>query len=193
MRKTALKTWNLQICLDQFDPARLAPKRSVTLAPMKKLLVVFVLGAWPLLCQTATDWQKDFAVDKKTLGTKGNNPWFNLTPGYQLSFADGRDTDTLTVLNETRLIDGVQTRVLEDREVKGGQLAELTRYYFAIDSATNDVYYFGEEVDVYKNGKVVSHEGSWLSGVRGARFGLMMPGTPKPGQRFYQEQAPGVG
>jgi hypothetical protein len=40
---------------------------------------------------------------------------------------------------------------------------------------------------------VVSHEGSWLSGVKGAKFGLMMPGNPKPGQRFYQEQAPGVG
>ena len=69
----------------------------------------------------------------------------------------------------------------------------MTRDYYAIDSVTNDVYYFGEDVDVYKNGKVASHEGSWLSGVKGARFGLMMPGKPKVGQRFYQEQAPGVG
>jgi hypothetical protein len=83
--------------------------------------------------------------------------------------------------------------VVEDREMKNGALVELTHDYYAIDSATNDVYYFGEDVDVYKNGKVVSHEGSWLSGVKGAKFGLMMPGNPKPGQRFYQEQAPGVG
>jgi hypothetical protein len=51
----------------------------------------------------------------------------------------------------------------------------------------------GEDVDVYKNGKVASHEGAWLSGVKGAKFGLMMPGTPRAGHKFYQEKAPGVG
>jgi hypothetical protein len=83
--------------------------------------------------------------------------------------------------------------VVEDRELKNGKLVELTRDYYAIDSATNDVYYMGEDVDVYKNGKVVSHEGAWRAGVNGAKFGLMMPGTPKAGHKFYQEQAPGVG
>jgi hypothetical protein len=48
-------------------------------------------------------------------------------------------------------------------------------------------------VDVYKNGKVVGHEGAWLSGVNGAKFGMMMPGAPKARQKIYQEQAPGVG
>jgi hypothetical protein len=55
------------------------------------------------------------------------------------------------------------------------------------------VYYFGEDVDVYKNGKITGHGGSWLSGVKGATFGMMMPGKPKVGQKYYQEQAPGVG
>jgi hypothetical protein len=153
----------------------------------------FLAGVVLVTAQTAKDWQSEFAVDKTQLGVKGNNPYFNLTPGYRLSYAHGKDTDTLTVLNETKLIDGVETRVIEDREMKNGKLAEVTRDYYAIDPATNDVYYFGEEVDVYKNGKVVSHEGSWLSGVKGAKFGLMMPGKPKIGQRFYQERAPGVG
>jgi hypothetical protein len=26
-----------------------------------------------------------------------------------------------------------------------------------------------------------------------AKFGLMMPGTPKPGRKFYQEHAPSIG
>jgi hypothetical protein len=146
-----------------------------------------------LAAQTGKDFQSVFPVDKKTLGVKGANPWFPLTPGYRLSYEHGKDTDTLTVLNETKTIDGVETRVIEDREMKNGQLVELTRDYYAIDSVTNDVYYFGEDVDVYKNGKVVGHGGAWLSGVNGAKFGMMMPGKPKPGQRFYQEQAPGVG
>ena len=57
---------------------------------------------------------------------------------------------------------------------------------------TSDVFYFGEDVDVYKNGKVVDHEGAWLSGVNGARFGLMIPGTPLLGARYQQEVAPKV-
>ena len=152
-----------------------------------------MLGAVTLKSRTEKDFQSVFPVNKKTLGTQGSNPYFPLAPGYQLLYQHGNDTGTLTVLNETRLVDGVETRVVEDRELKNGQLVELTRDYYAIDSVTNDVYYFGEDVDVYKTGKVVGHEGAWLSGVKGAKFGLIMPGKPKPGQRFYQEQAPGVG
>jgi hypothetical protein len=51
------------------------------------------------------------------------------------------------------------------------------------------VYYFGEEVDIYQDGKPVSHEGAWLAGVNGARFGLMMPGSILVGGRHYQELA----
>ena len=147
----------------------------------------------PLQPQTGAGFQSAFRVDPKTLGTKGANAYFNLTPGYRLEYRDGNNTDTLTVLNETKVIDGVETRVVEDRESKNGALVEVTRDYYAIDPASNDVYYFGEDVDVYKNGKVAGHEGAWLSGVKGAKFGLMMPGTPRNGQKFYQEQAPGVG
>lgn len=164
--------------------------------PMRQTLLtmsLLAMGAGTLASQGHGDWQASFLVEKKRLGVKGSNAWFNLTPGYRLFYKNGNDTDTLTVLDETRRIDDVETRVVEDREMKGGVLMELTRDYYAIDAVTNDVYYFGEDVDVYKNGKVVSHRGSWLSGVKGAKFGLMMPGSPKPGQRFYQEQAPGVG
>lgn len=137
-------------------------------------------------------WQSSFPVDKKNLGAAGSNPYFVLQPGYRLHYAHGRDTVTTTVLAETKTIDGVETRVVEDRETKNGQLVELTRDYYAIDSRTGDVYYFGEDVDMYKDGKVVGHQGAWLSGVKGARFGLMMPGEIKPGRKFYQEMAPGV-
>ena len=145
-----------------------------------------------LTAQAADDFQSVFHVDKKTLGVKGSNPYFNLTPGYTLEYQDGDAADTLTVLNETKMIDGVETRVVEHREMKKGKLVEVTRDYYAIDPATNDVYYFGEEVDVVKKGKVVDHKGTWLSGEKGAKFGLMMPSSPKAGQKFYQEQAPGV-
>src|SRR5436189_2282 len=99
--------------------------------------ILLLSGIFTLASQTSRDdWQKDFPVDRKNLGTTGSNPYFNLTPGYQLSYAHGKDTDTLTVLKETKLVDGVETRVVEDRETKNGQLIELTRDYFAIDALT---------------------------------------------------------
>jgi hypothetical protein len=96
------------------------------------------------------------------------------------------------VLNETKVIDGIETRVVEERESAGNDVMEVSRNYFALSSRTNNVYYFGEDVDIYKNGKITNHSGSWISGVNGARYGLMMPGTPLLGSRYYQESAIGV-
>ena len=160
---------------------------------MRNTIITIGLVLASLTTLVADDFQSVFNVDKKTLGVKGSNPYFNLTPGYTLEYKHGNLADTLTVLNETKMIDGVETRVVEHREFKNGKLFEVTRDYYALDAATNDVYYFGEEVDVVKNGKVVDHKGTWLSGEKGAKFGLMIPSSPKAGQKFYQELATGVG
>jgi hypothetical protein len=61
-----------------------------------------------------------------------------------------------------------------------------------MDPVSRNVYYFGEDVDSYTDGQVTGHEGSWLAGVNGARFGLAMPGTPTPRARYAQELAPGI-
>ena len=137
-------------------------------------------------------WISELAVDKKDLSSTGRTPFFILEPGYALVLERGRERLIITVLNDTKIVDGVETRIVEERESKNGQLAEISRNFFAISRGTNDVYYFGEEVDIYKAGKIVSHEGAWQAGINGARFGLMMPGTPVPGYKFYQEVAPGI-
>jgi hypothetical protein len=137
-------------------------------------------------------WRESFTADKANFTDIGRNTYFVLEPGYRLTFEHGKDTLTVTVLDETKVVDGVITRIVEERETAGGQLAEISRNYFVIDKTTNDVYYFGEDVDEYKNGKVSGHEGSWLAGVNGAKFGLMIPGKPQPGDKYYQEQAPKV-
>ena len=72
------------------------------------------------------------------------------------------------------------------------QLVEVSRNFMATDRNTGDVYYFGEDVDNYKDGKVVNHESAWRAGTGGARFGLMIPAKPTVGQAFYQEIAPKV-
>jgi len=95
------------------------------------------------------------------------------------------------VLDQTRNVDGVETRVVEERETKDGVIVEVSRNFLAISSRSGDVYYFGEEVDDYEDGRLVGHEGAWLSGEEGACFGLLMPAAPRVGQRHYQEIAPG--
>jgi hypothetical protein len=115
-----------------------------------------------------------------------------MQPGRVLTLKNGRDTLTITVLADTQDVDGVRAGILEERETKGGALAEISRNFLATDRTTGDVYYFGEDVDNYRNGKVVSHDSAWRAGVSGARFGLMIPASPVIGQRFYQEIAPKV-
>ena len=129
---------------------------------------------------------------EERLGFQRAKPYFILEPGYQLVLEGGQERLTITVLDEIKMVDGVETRVVEERETKGGELIEVSRNFFAISKRTNSVFYFGEEVDIYKDGKLASHEGAWLSGVGGARFGLMMPGQVLLKARYYQEVAPGA-
>ena len=136
-------------------------------------------------------WQETFDVSKAELGPTGRNPYLILEPGYQLSLEKGTFVLAITVLDDTREVDGVLTRVVEERESKDGKLVEVSRNFLAIHPRTKDVYYFGEEVDDYRDGVLVAHEGAWLSGQKGARFGLLMPGSPRVGQKHYQEYAPG--
>lgn len=124
--------------------------------------------------------------------TAGRNEYFVLEPGFQLVLEGGGTRMAMTVLDETRNVDGVLTRVVEEREWKDGKLYEVARNYFAMCEQSKDVYYFGEDVDFYENDKIVKHDGTWHAGVNGNRPGLMMPGAPKVGMKYYQEVAPGV-
>src|SRR5262252_6501102 len=141
-----------------------------------------------LLFFLAQTWQTSFPVDPKGLTTEGESAYFVLKPVFQATFQGGSGKLIITVLSQTEAIGGIPTRVVEEREWKGTDLVEVSRNYFAIDPKTSDVYYFGEDVDAYRHGKVVNHDGSWRHGTNGATFGLMMPGAPQVGLKFYQEQ-----
>ncbi|PYN16132.1 MAG: hypothetical protein DME05_09420 [Candidatus Rokuibacteriota bacterium] len=143
-------------------------------------------------CARFGDWTSVFLVEKDELLSVGRNPYFILEPGYRLVLEGDGAQLIITVLNETKKVDGVETRVVEERETKGGKLVEVARNYFAISKRTNDVFYFGEDVDMYKDGKIANHDGSWLSGVNGSKFGLMMPGRVLLHSRYYQEVAPNI-
>jgi hypothetical protein len=142
---------------------------------------------------TETDgFQKSFNVATANFASVGRNDYFILEPGYQHTYGDKDEQLIITVLNETKTVDGVETRIIEERESAKGKLVEVSRNFFAIDKASGDVYYFGEDVDMYKNGQITNHGGSWKSGEKGAHYGLFMPAHPIVGRKFYQEVAPGV-
>lgn len=138
----------------------------------------------------------EFRADECTFSSTGRNPFFVLVPGFTLEIQGEEDREdvhlTITVLDDTRMVDGVQTRVIEERELHDGEIAEVSRNFFAICKETGSAFYFGEETDIYEDGAVVGHEGSWLAGEDGARAGIVMPGTVLLGSRYYQEVAPGT-
>jgi hypothetical protein len=143
-----------------------------------------------------SEYTTSFKTENCTFSSTGRNPFFILEPNYQLVLAGvdaGEEAGlTITVLNETREVNGTETRVIEERETLGGQLVEVSRNFFAICEETNSVFYFGEEVDEYENGRIVAHPGAWLAGEDANRAGIIMPGTILLGARYYQEIAPNV-
>ena len=127
--------------------------------------------------QESSSWQKEFHISDCNLLTTGRNQYFIMEPGYQLVLEGDDTTLHITVLDETRIVDGVVPRVIEEREWKDGELYEISRNYFAMCEQTKDVFYFGEGVDYYEDGEVVRHEGAWLAGEDDNRPGLIMAGT----------------
>ena len=78
-----------------------------------------------------------------------------------------------------------------ETEFNDDVLVETTRNYFA-QAPDGTVCYFGEDADIYENGMVVSHEGSWRAGEGGNLPGIVMPGKPEVGMIFQQEFATGI-
>jgi hypothetical protein len=159
----------------------------------------------------ADKFTDDFPLEKCHFVPYGGSDYFSLNPGRKTYFnnrecvaagdCDEREELTITVTNDLKKIlfnvDGerrvVWARVIVENEKANGELVEISRNYFATCLPARDVYYFGEDVDIYEDGKVVSHDGAWLAGRFGAEPGIIMPDSGfLLGQRYYQELARGV-
>lgn len=127
----------------------------------------------------------------------GTSAFFNLNPGTVLTLEGPSDTGeterlVITALDAVKMVDGVETRVVEERAFINGELHEVAKNFFVMDEKTGNQYYFGEDVDNYENGRIANHKGSWQSGISGAKFGLLLPGAPREGFAFVEENAPPV-
>jgi hypothetical protein len=141
------------------------------------------------------------AIDPADFSPQVDNPLFPLSSFGTLELSgterDSKTGKTIEVREVTRRLDktdtiaGVGVAILEVKEYEDGQLVELTEDYFA-QHRDGGVWYFGERVSDYKDGKVVGHGGQWLAGEGGNLPGLYMPANPVVGQDFAPEQIAGV-
>jgi hypothetical protein len=130
-------------------------------------------------------------IDPKNFTPDVNNRFFPLTPGRTLvstGVKDGKAAlNMFTTTKRTMIIDGVTTRVVEDRLYLDNVLEERTSDYYAQDRCGN-VWYFGEDTAVLDaHGHRVSTDGSFHAGVDGAQPGVFMQAHPGTGRRFRQE------
>jgi hypothetical protein len=133
--------------------------------------------------------------DARRFAHQVQNPWFPLRPGtvYEYRGEDEGEParDVLTVTHDTKMIQGVRCTVIDDRLYTRGVLSERTTDWYAMDQ-DGAVWYFGEATATLdRAGKVKDTEGSWQSGVDGARAGIYMPAQPRVGQSASQEHYKG--
>ena len=124
-----------------------------------------------------------------------DNEYFPLRPGTTFTYRgreDGKSAmDLVTVTRRAKTILGVQVTVVRDRVFVRGKLAEDTFDWYGQDARGN-VWYFGEDTKEFEDGRVVTTQGSWQAGRRGARAGIFMPAAPKVGRTLKQEDARNV-
>lgn len=135
------------------------------------------------------------------------NPYFPLVPGsqwvYEATFQDDEgeevaETITVTVTQNTKLIEGVTCIVVTDVAMENGQVIEETDDWYAQDVDGN-VWYFGEvsrnfesfEGDDPEVPELVDLEGSWKAGRDNAKPGILIPFSPQEGDVIRQEVALG--
>lgn len=123
-----------------------------------------------------------------------DNPYLPLRPGSRWVYKSRNldlETTTVTVTGDTREVQGVTTTVVHD-VVKDaeGTVVEETFDWFAQDRAGN-VWRFGEDTTSYDARGRPDHSGSWEAGVDGAQAGVAMLASPRIGDGYQQESAPG--
>ncbi|HZL84579.1 MAG TPA: hypothetical protein VFD07_04290 [Candidatus Krumholzibacteria bacterium] len=141
----------------------------------------------------------DIGIDAAKLSRVVDNPYVNFASIRRAVYEgeEVEDGQTVKVRVEAVVRDtpatvaGVEVTVVEVSDYDDGELVEKTEDYYA-QHESGVVYYLGERVDDFEDGKVVGHGGQWVAGENGGQVGLFMPVAPKVGDVFEQERTPGV-
>jgi hypothetical protein len=123
---------------------------------------------------------------------KIDNQWNPLTPGMQFTLAGEADRGggllphrvVSTVTDLTKMINGVRTVVILEKDVNEGALQEAELRFEAQDNAGN-IWNLGEYPEEYEDGKFSAAPDVWLAGLAKAEAGNSMPGDPQLGTPEY--------
>jgi hypothetical protein len=86
---------------------------------LQLVLTAAAIVTFSTACARDKEWQEEFGIANCNMVAKGRNAYFILEPGFQ-TVLEGDDTKLqITVLAETKTVDGVLTRVVEEKEWKG--------------------------------------------------------------------------
>jgi len=132
------------------------------------------------------DTSYDPAVVPSEFSATVDNPLYPLPVGRTWTYKEGIQDVVVTVLAEQKQVMGVTCTVVRDTVTANGVTIEDTWDWYA-QHKDGSVWYFGEDTTEYADGKPVSKEGSWESGVDGAKPGLIIPAKPTVGMKYRQE------
>ena len=96
----------------------------------------------------------------------------------------------VTVTDKTKIVDGIEARVVHDVVSDRGRPVEVTDDWYAQDALGN-VWYLGEATREYENGRLTTTKGSWQAGVDGAQAGVIVLADPRVGVEYRQEYLAG--
>jgi hypothetical protein len=136
---------------------------------------------------------KDFDPTNFDNSTTVDNKWFPLVPGAHSVFEGSAIDDgqrisrrvVSTVTDLTKVINGVDTIVVLERDYSEGEEVEAELAFFAQDDYGN-VWHMGEYPEEYEDGEFDKAPG-WLAGSKGATAGIAMRAEPRLGTPSYAQ------
>jgi hypothetical protein len=96
-----------------------------------------------------------------------------------------------TVTDMKKVVNGVRTVVIWDRDFDNGELVEEELAFWAQDKQGN-VWLLGEYPEEYEDGQFAGAPSTWIAGQDGARAGVIMLAEPRVGMLYRQGFAPAV-
>ncbi|MFN8566889.1 MAG: hypothetical protein U0Z44_05060 [Kouleothrix sp.] len=150
-----------------------------------------------LPCNQLTPFKANNFTNSATI----DNQFFPLVPGMQFTYEGhvnqgGQPLEhqvIFTVTDLTKVINGVRTVVLWDRDFSQGVLAEAELAFHAQDNAKN-IWNLGEYPEVYSGGQFTGAPDTWFAGIANALPGTIIPGSPQVGSPiFLQGYSPNIG
>jgi hypothetical protein len=178
------------------SPEAAPPGQTTTASPTTQLEVT-TTGETPAETTTGGEISaKPFEeFDRRNFdrSTDIDNEWFPLRPGTQFVY-EGFTVDggrrvphrvVFTVTDLTKVIEGVRTVVVWDRDFSTGELVESELALFAQDN-DGTVWHLGQYPEEYEKGRLVDAP-AWIAGVQNARPGISMKAKPRLGAPSYSQ------